>query len=437
MRIRDSEDSDDYKPGGYHTVNLGEIYNNRYLVIKKLGYGPYSTVWLCYDMEEYRYLAMKMMKSGEFYTGAAEDEIKFLQLAQSHREERGFPRLITLIGYFYHDGPNGKHICILLEVLKMNLLQFLRIYDYAGLPIEVTQSISCQVLEGLDFLHRICGVIHTDLKPQHIMVAYTPEEYNTFIREATIEFKDMLSSPTDIQFFDSNGALILTKAEEGLVEEPEEDTREYHVREQELFLKVLNREPPKYTKDVVVKIIDLTNACLATKHYTYNIQTRQYRAPEVILGINYNHTADIWSFACILFEMLTGEYMFKPKEDRWPKPIDHLRQITEMLGKVPIQWAASGTRFKKYFNSKGKLKKVKDSRYRGFSRILKEKFRVFIDVEDFVMPMLRFRPEERASAMQCLNHEWLRMCPKEVDAKSDLSFVSNDSTNRYADNEDI
>jgi hypothetical protein len=36
--------------GGYHPVEVGDTYRNgRYLVLKKLGWGHFSTVWLCWD----------------------------------------------------------------------------------------------------------------------------------------------------------------------------------------------------------------------------------------------------------------------------------------------------------------------------------------------------------------------------------------------------
>ena len=55
-----------------------------------------------------------------------------------------------------------------------------------------------------------------------------------------------------------------------------------------------------------IKIVDFGNACWTTKHFTDNIQTREYRSPEGILGIKYQGNTDIWSLACMVFEMLTG-----------------------------------------------------------------------------------------------------------------------------------
>lgn len=42
---------EDYRPGGYHPVVLGDVFNNRYKVIRKLGEGSYSTVWLARDQK--------------------------------------------------------------------------------------------------------------------------------------------------------------------------------------------------------------------------------------------------------------------------------------------------------------------------------------------------------------------------------------------------
>lgn len=47
---RSEEDLDRYHPGGYHPVHLRDVFNDRYMVVRKLGYGQYSTVWLARDI---------------------------------------------------------------------------------------------------------------------------------------------------------------------------------------------------------------------------------------------------------------------------------------------------------------------------------------------------------------------------------------------------
>jgi serine/threonine protein kinase len=53
-------------------------------------------------------------------------------------------------------------------------------------------------------------------------------------------------------------------------------------------------------EDMNVKIADLGNACWVDRHFSRDIQTRQYRSPEVILGAPYDTSADIWSCACLV-----------------------------------------------------------------------------------------------------------------------------------------
>lgn len=47
----EQEDSSDYCKGGYHPVKIGDLFLNRYHVTRKLGWGHFSTVWLCWDLQ--------------------------------------------------------------------------------------------------------------------------------------------------------------------------------------------------------------------------------------------------------------------------------------------------------------------------------------------------------------------------------------------------
>jgi serine/threonine protein kinase len=100
---------------------------------------------------------------------------------------------------------------------------------------------------------------------------------------------------------------------------------------------------PGIDENVKVKLVDLGNACWFHHHFSTEIQTRQYRSPEVILGVNYGASADIWSFACMIFELVTGDFLFEPRKgEAYTKSDDHLAQIMELLGKMPKKFALSG-----------------------------------------------------------------------------------------------
>ena len=86
-------------------------------------------------------------------------------------------------------------------------------------------------------------------------------------------------------------------------------------------------------QDMQVKLCDMGNACYVDKHYSDIIQTREYRSPEVILGGDYDSSADIWSLACMIFELVTGDYLFDPKKGKtYRKNDDHIALITELIG---------------------------------------------------------------------------------------------------------
>lgn len=59
-----------------------------------------------------------------------------------------------------------------------------------------------------------------------------------------------------------------------------------------------------------VKVIDLGSSCFETDHLCSYVQSRSYRAPEVILGLPYDKKIDIWSLGCILAELCTGNVSY-------------------------------------------------------------------------------------------------------------------------------
>jgi len=104
------------------------------------------------------------------------------------------------------------------------------------------------------------------------------------------------------------------------------------------------------------KVADLGNACWVDKHFSDDIQTRQYRSPETIIGGGYDTSADIWSLAAMIFELVTGDYLFDPKaSEEYPRDEDHLALFVELLGPMPAPVIARGKRSTTYFNRRGDL----------------------------------------------------------------------------------
>ncbi|EZG70691.1 protein kinase domain protein, partial [Gregarina niphandrodes] len=188
----DDEGQRDYKPGGYHPVKIGEVYHGRYRIEAKLGWGHFSTVWLASDWKVRtpapRYVAIKFQKSAHHYFEAAHDEIELLKTSNcppirvpSYAESASkalelatLPAgsgVVDLVDYFVHEGPHGTHVCMVFEVMGPNLLQLIKQYSFQGIPFDLARKISVHVLVGLDHLHRRCHIIHTDLKPENVLVS--------------------------------------------------------------------------------------------------------------------------------------------------------------------------------------------------------------------------------------------------------------------------
>lgn len=106
-----------------------------------------------------------------------------------------------------------------------------------------------------------------------------------------------------------------------------------------------------------IKIIDFGSSCLLEERiYTY-IQSRFYRAPEIILGIPYTNSIDMWSFGCILIELFTGQPLFPGESEA-----EQLQLIMELRGLPPPEILAQSTKKKIFFDSSGNPRMIPNSK---------------------------------------------------------------------------
>jgi serine/threonine protein kinase len=161
-----------------------------------------------------------------------------------------------------------------------------------------------------------------------------------------------------------------------------------------------------------VKIADLGNACWTDHHFTEDIQTRQYRSIEVILGAGYDTSSDIWSLACMAFELATGDYLFEPHSgDYYSRDEDHIAHIIELLGPIPKYISLSGKFSKEFFNKRGELHHISNLKAWDLYSVLTTKYswstRDARHFADFLTPMLNYDTKRRSTALDCLKHSWI------------------------------
>lgn len=125
----------------------------------------------------------------------------------------------------------------------------------------------------------------------------------------------------------------------------------------------------------------------------------------------------MWSLACTVFELVTGDFLFEPKRGKsFTKNEDHLALINELIGDCSNKkFLLSGSRSERFFDKNGKLKNIKKLKFWKLYDVLIEKYRLR-DLEakglaDFLLKMLKWDPKDRASASEMLNHYWLKMIP--------------------------
>ncbi|KAL7734626.1 hypothetical protein ACLKA6_010931 [Drosophila palustris] len=549
----EQEDASQYCRGGYHPVVIGDIFDNRFRVVRKLGWGHFSTVWLCRDLKDEKYVALKVVKSAPHYIETAADEIRLLEaIRDADSLDAKRERIVRLMNHFTVRGVNGVHTCLVFEALGCSLYKLIVKNNYQGLAISQVRNIIKQVLEGLDYLHSKCSIIHTDIKPENILLVIDnaaamnqqiDDEINS-LRVKGADFPDSYISSIEKQtktrakwpLIDPNGstntntsnstannstsstplaAIVMSSldkddtttsstlnsnttsslaskyssllgdnecngtgllgvgggvdspiigggstnlsnryraekkitAKSSIDRDPDEDTDTDTLgdnstiasdtpTDHDVSLSANNAclNPDKnqshsqcqsqsqsYThtiqslinnSHVRVKIADLGNACYDYHHFTEDIQTRQYRSIEVLLGAPYNYTADIWSTACLAFELATGDYLFDPHAgESYSRDEDHLAHIVELLGSIPQSVILRGKHGLKYFTSYGSLRNITKLKPWSLLNVLVEKYD-WDPVEakkfsDFLLPMLEYNPVIRASAAECLQHPWL------------------------------
>jgi serine/threonine protein kinase len=272
---------------GFCNLPKGYIINSRYTVKKILGEGGYSIVYLVEDNTTDNFFAMKISKSLERHKSSYNDTSSEIAKFALVSESEYFIQMIDNFDFLYN---SLTYKCIVMELVGCDIFQIIKKYEYKGLPNFLAKNIIREVTKGLEFLNSK-NLGHFDLKPENICLAIS--------REDAIKFSEL----------DDNDD-----------------------RSQCEFLKDVSC-------DIKIKIIDLGGILDTTTEIDFLPTTVDYRAYEGILNeylidnqqiesnVMYDNNYHIFSLGCILFELITGNQLFRNYRDY---ESDHIHRIRQM-----------------------------------------------------------------------------------------------------------
>ncbi|CAE7240709.1 AFC3 [Symbiodinium natans] len=241
------------------------LARGRYELRSRLGDGTFGRVLAAKDLQTGDFVAIKVGKAGDDFCEQAVEEAEMLQYIQrldTHRK-----RLCVRLLDSFLEPP--QHFCMVFEQLGISLRDFLKRNNGCGLFLEDLRSIAHQLLQGLAGLHA-AGVIHTDLKCRNVM-----------LRDAAVR----------------------------VAPHP--------------------REPGKEAlrpMDCSISIIDFGSAIKKDEAFRGRAGTRQFRSPEVALGLLWDEKSDIWSAGCIIAMLYTGTRPFSVHDNQ-----EHLAMMERFL----------------------------------------------------------------------------------------------------------
>lgn len=236
--------------------------------------------------------------------------------------------IVRLLDHFIHQ----DHMCLVFEYLPATLLDIVSKCGYKGLPLPAIRSIMGQTLLALHHLH-VVGLLHCDVKPENVMLC-GPDV------QSALNVAGSVSSPS-VGATSSNSGAAATAAQPTLAS---------------LLSQAASRAPggglsPRvdgeagdHDADFRVRLIDFGSAGYEHSTTFHYVQSRFYRAPEVMLGLCYDGAVDIWSAGCMAAELFTGLPLFPGCDE-----LDCIKRITMMCGWFPEWMMIAGSQAHRFF----------------------------------------------------------------------------------------
>ncbi|KAF2225825.1 kinase-like domain-containing protein [Elsinoe ampelina] len=384
-RHREEDRFPNFATGDYYPVHPGTLYDNRYKVVAKLGFGTTSTVWLAQDLKRRldplhwlrpKYTVLKFLTASASSNATVVGEVASSnQLSTGNPSHLGKQYLRLPLRTFDLWWSGRKYPCLVQEPMRESLGSFRRHFPDRCVPRQLIRPVLEILLQGLDYMHRCCGLIHTDLHPANILVGIEdPAIIEELLQRVSSIYAGKSSDEHPVYPSYTFGAL---------------------------------RGPPSHPK-----IADFGLAVDARKKHTHAIQPDRLRAPEVTLGTEWDAKVDVWSLGVMMWDLLEGHPLFEAREDETGEysALLHLREMHALLGPPPRSLLRRSPYAEVLYDDKGLLRDAPlPVEEKDLANTVTK-----LDGEDKVeflrimRKMLQWDPDDRPSAAELLEDPWMK-----------------------------
>ncbi|KAJ5688984.1 kinase-like domain-containing protein [Penicillium macrosclerotiorum] len=389
-----------YRKGGYHPVNIGDLIQDRYRVVHKLGFGTYSTVWLAFDKDTSHYVAIKVAAG---YSNPV--EMNIIVCVQTSRDTipyLGTNMIPPILDAFDLTGPNGEHSCYVMEPAGASL-ELAKSRSHKGLfPLGVARAMAAQLVIAVAHVHEK-GYVHGDLGLRNILLQLPFNIHKYPVAELYTKFGEPQSK-----------------------EVIREDKQALSHGVPAICVQPIDF---KETSDLItlpqarIILTDFGEAYMPCVQNRFGSNAPSHCEPpearwETDKPLNFS--ADIWGLACCIWEIVGWRPLFK---SYYSAHYDVTCEQVSVLGRLPTGWWsrwARGNNNRRYkFDLAGKpLDRVcfpsleqrfdlgiqQPRRERDMTPLEPMERNAFLTL---MRSMLAYQPAERITAKEVLRYEWM------------------------------
>ncbi|KAJ5774840.1 kinase-like protein [Penicillium paradoxum] len=393
------EPLEDYEPGGYHPIMVGDMLHNRYHITDKLGYGGYSTVWLARDMHMKQYVAVKVNIASSPLRETKVLKALSTPLRPNLSQHAGCGLVANLLDEFEVQGPNGTHTCYAVTLAACSLRD---VSQNRLFSLEVARALSYGLVQAVAYMHSR-GYVHGDVRLDNVLLKLPSSFDNLSIEQLYKRYGEPETVPITRESGESLPPNVPAKAVEPLC---------------------LGKSSDKMTlPEARILLSDFGEAFAPASEVRLGKDCHippAFRAPEAMFKPDAPllYPSDIWSLATTIWDIVGMKSLFSSE---FATEDNVISQHIDVLGPMPPDWWVRWEGRSQFFSDDGQSTEyhqtnkwtpldkrfehcVQKWRRKKGSELGEEETAAFLDL---MRRMLVFRSENRLNADEVLQSKWM------------------------------